>query len=179
MHGGSVHAASDGHGRGSEFTVRLPAVSAPGLSSESHDSPEEFSRALRRSILVVDDNVDSAESLARLLRLQGHAVRVAFDGHSALEEARNSRPEIVILDLGLPGISGFEVARRLRDDNCGEEPLLVAVSGYGREEDLRRSREAGFNHHFTKPVDFSALLQVLSAVADGSSALSVPIRERN
>ena len=173
MHGGSVHAASEGTGRGSEFTVRLPAVASPGILSGAPEVLVDFSRCLKRNVLVVDDNVDSAESLAKLLRMQGHSVRVAFDGPAALQEARSSRPEVVILDLGLPGISGYEVARSLRDENGGDDPLLVAVSGYGREEDYCRSREAGFNHHFTKPVNFSALLHAVSAVSDGSSALQV------
>jgi CheY-like chemotaxis protein/anti-sigma regulatory factor (Ser/Thr protein kinase) len=173
MHGGSVHAASDGPGRGSEFTVRLPAVAAPGPAQESPDTFGELGGMPKRSILVVDDNVDAADSLARLLRLQGHTVRIAFDGHTALQEARSSHPNVIILDLGLPGISGYDIARKLRCENSGEDPLIIAVSGYGREEDQRRSREAGFNHHFTKPVDFATLLRAVSAVSDGSSTLQV------
>jgi len=120
----------------------------------------------------VDDNVDSAETLAKLMRLQGHNVRVAFDGPAALQLAQADKPDVVILDLGLPGITGFDVARILRDRN--EDLLLVAVSGYGRDEDRLRSREAGFDHHFTKPVDFTCLLKIVGAApAEGRPALQV------
>jgi len=122
-------------------------------------------------MLVVDDNVDSAESLAKLLRMRGHVVQMAFDGQVALNEVRNSRPDVVVLDLGLPGMSGFEVARAIREEFGPSEPLLIALSGYGSENDLRRSREVGFDRHFTKPVDFSALLNLVSASAAPSDAL--------
>jgi signal transduction histidine kinase/DNA-binding response OmpR family regulator len=171
MHGGSVHAASDGPGRGSEFTVRLPAVAGDASANGNGQDLSEIPRGLRK-ILVVDDNVDSAETLAKLMRLQGHSVQVAFDGPGALQSVQADKPDVVILDLGLPGITGFDVARILRDR--GEDLLLVAVSGYGRDEDRLRSREAGFDHHFTKPVDFTCLLKIVGAApAEGRPALQV------
>jgi signal transduction histidine kinase/DNA-binding response OmpR family regulator len=173
MHGGSVHAASEGSGRGSEFTVRIPAVESPNLSSDSPTLSLDSARIQRRRILVVDDNVDAAETLAKLLRLHGHSVNVAYDGRAALDETLAKRPEVVILDLGLPGISGFDVASSIRADISGGEPLLIAVSGYGREEDLNRSRESGFNQHFTKPVNFAALLSFVSEAANRPSTLQV------
>ena len=172
MHGGSVHAASAGSGRGSEFTVRIPTTAAPNLPNDAPGLLLDAVRIQRRRILVVDDNVDSAETLAKLLRLHGHSVQVAFDGQAALDETRARRPEVVILDLGLPGISGFEVARTIRSETGEGEPLLIAVSGYGREEDQQRSREVGFNQHFTKPVSFTALLNFVSE-ASPSSTLQV------
>ena len=171
MHGGSVHAASEGPGRGSEFTVRLPAVAGVASSNGNGQDLSEIPCG-RRKVVVVDDNVDSAETLAKLMRLQGHSVRVAFDGPAALQLAQADKPDVVILDLGLPGITGFDVARILRDR--GEDLLLVAVSGYGRDEDRLRSREAGFDHHFTKPVDFTCLLKIVGAApAEGRPALQV------
>jgi CheY-like chemotaxis protein len=111
----------------------------------------------------VDDNVDGADSLARLLTLGGHAVSQAHDGPAALEEARAFRPDVVVLDIGLPGMDGYEVARCLRADPTTQNAILVALTGYGRDEDLLRSREVGFDHHFVKPVDFEALHEVLDA----------------
>lgn len=166
MHGGSVHAASDGPGHGSEFTVRLPAAASEPEPREEAPASEEIVQS-RRKILVVDDNADSAESLAKLLRLQGHNVRVAFEGPAALQQVQTDKPDVVILDLGLPGITGFDVARILRDRPSGDNLIIVAVSGYGREEDRRRCRECGFDHHFTKPVDFNALLGVVGSAREG------------
>ncbi|MGI8982684.1 MAG: response regulator [Pirellulaceae bacterium] len=165
MHGGTVHADSEGLDRGSEFTVRLPVASAPSSESGNDPDPIDIPRG-RRNVVVVDDNIDSAESLAKLMRVQGHSVRVAFEGPSALEMIQNDKPDIVILDLGLPGISGYDVARILRQQAGGQDLLLVAVSGYGREEDRLHSREAGFDHHFTKPVEFTALQQIVGVMEE-------------
>ena len=107
------------------------------------------------------------------MRLQGHSVRVAFAGPAALELVQTDKPDVVILDLGLPGITGYDVARILRDRPGGDDLLLVAISGYGREEDRLRSRDAGFDHHFNKPVDFTTLLQVVGSATEGRSALQV------
>jgi len=114
-------------------------------------------------VLVVDDNIDAAESLARLLRLHGHEVRLAHNGTSALEVAHVFRCEAVVLDIGLPGMDGYEVARRLRADAETHDVLLIAASGYGQEEDRQMSQEAGFNHHLVKPVDYAALERLLPA----------------
>ncbi len=163
LHGGMIEVHSDGLGRGSEIVVRLPfepqtqsaAVEALGAArSEDGNSP--------RRILVVDDNVDTAQSMALLLRLKGHQVEVAHDGPAALEAARSFEPEVVLLDIGLPGLDGYEVAKRLREEARLAKALLVALTGYGQEEDRRRARYAGFDHHFTKPVDPTVLYKLIS-----------------
>jgi CheY-like chemotaxis protein len=158
MHGGSVTAASEGRGKGSEFTVRLPALEEPAARKpRTWGTLPRVARPSSR-VLVVDDNVDSALGLSRLLKLLGHEVQVAHDGPAALEEARAHRPEVVLLDLGLPGMDGYEVAQRLRAEECCKDALIIAVSGYGRPEDLRHSKEAGFDHHLVKPVDYEVLM---------------------
>jgi PAS domain S-box-containing protein len=165
LHGGTITASSAGVGKGSEFMVRLPAwkptmipvesVQTPGLIPEVEVSP----RNLR--ILVVDDNVDTARGLARLLKHIGHAVEVAHDGPSAIEIARTLLPDSVLLDIGLPGMDGYKVAEQLRSEACGKDAVVIAVSGYGQDEDRRRSMAAGCNHHMTKPVDFDDLVKLL------------------
>ncbi|MDR3633707.1 MAG: ATP-binding protein, partial [Isosphaeraceae bacterium] len=161
MHGGRIAAVSAGAGRGSEFTVRLP------LSSE-HSPPDESPLHTRPAgslpgarVLVVDDNVESARGLAKILTLLGHDVAMVHDGHAALAAARRHRPSIVLLDIGLPGMDGYRVARNFRADDHLKSVFLVAVSGYGQEQDLKRSAEAGFDHHFVKPVDVDGLLAVV------------------
>jgi len=166
MHGGTVRAHSEGPGRGSEFMVRLPAAlrrAGPGRE-ESAAVPggrAELIGALR--VLVVDDNQDAAESLAILLRHAGGNVRTAHDGLEAVGAAVVFRPEVAILDLGLPGLNGYEVARRIRKD-LGSGVLLIAVTGWGQDEDRRRTAEAGFDHHLTKPVELDELTRLLSPV---------------
>ena len=162
MHGGSVTASSDGPGKGSEFVVRLPALvrgeAATAAARAGDDTVTDgSSTARRRSILVVDDNVDAAETLAMLLRLDGHHVRVVHDGPAALEAARSRVPEVVLLDIGMPGMDGYEVARRLRQLPGLAGVVLVALTGWGQEQDRQRSKEAGFDHHLTKPADPQAL----------------------
>jgi len=156
MHGGTVHAASEGAGRGSEFIVRLPALTElPELPT-----PTAAARAVPtpgRRLLVVDDNVDAAESLAVMLGMWGYTVEMAYDGPSAIERARANPPDGAILDIGLPQMNGYEVARRLRADPATKDALLLALSGYGQDEDRQRAREAGFDHHFVKPIEPSAL----------------------
>ena len=164
MHGGKVQASSEGPGRGSEFVVRLPLENAeprPALSDNGDAVPHPADSHCR--VLVVDDNVDAAETLAMLARLHGHEVRIAHTGPSGLEAARNYHPEIVLLDIGLPGLDGYEVARRLRNEPGGDQILLVAVTGYGREEDRSRARAAGFDHHLIKPFDPASLGQFFSS----------------
>jgi two-component system CheB/CheR fusion protein len=121
--------------------------------------PDRAPGPLRRRILVVDDNQDSAESLALLLEIYGYEVRAAFSGPEAVEATRTFLPDVVLLDIGLPGMDGYEVARLIRADGNG--CMLVALTGYGQDEDRRRSREAGFDHHLIKPVDLEALTRVL------------------
>jgi CheY-like chemotaxis protein/anti-sigma regulatory factor (Ser/Thr protein kinase) len=149
MHGGTVEARSEGLGKGSEFLVRLP-VSAPA------DGPAETSRqrisVVNRRILIVEDNAAAAKLLARLLTKIGmEQVEVAYDGEEGLEIARTFHPEVVLMDIGLPGMDGYEVAKRLRQGAGGDKVLLVAVTGYGQEEDRRRAKEAGFDEHLLKP----------------------------
>ncbi len=162
MHGGQVSATSEGPGKGSEFVVRLPAAigtrgSEAGLSASDRKARAENAHR----ILVVDDNVDSARGLARLLKLLGHEVRTAGDGEEALAVAADYVPGVVLLDIGLPGMDGYQVARELRKQADSKDALIVAISGYGQDEDRRRAKEAGFDFHFVKPLDHAALLSVL------------------
>jgi signal transduction histidine kinase/CheY-like chemotaxis protein len=169
MHGGRVEASSPGLGQGSEFVVRLPAqAAAQGSIPSSADppSPGESAGAPRSlRVLVVEDNVDAAESLATLLRLWNHDVSVVHDGRMAVEAAREQQPEVVLLDIGLPGLDGYQVARCLRDELHLDHALLVAMTGYGQPEDRRRSREAGIQYHFVKPVEPLLLRNLLSGAA--------------
>jgi PAS domain S-box-containing protein len=164
MHGGTVAAHSDGPGKGSEFVVRLPALPQERKEELLRRPPEEEQPATPpgRRILVVDDNVDGAETLALLLRLEGHEVRTAHDGPAALAAVRSERPDVLILDLGMPGMDGFEIARRLRGLPGSEGILLVALTGWAQEEDRRRCYEAGFDGHMPKPAELKALRQFLA-----------------
>jgi CheY-like chemotaxis protein len=164
MHGGSVHADST-VGQGSEFVIRLP-IAQPAPQAPSPDTPtsEAAPRSLR--VLVVDDNVDLARSLASLLKASGHDVRTAHDGPRALEAAREFRPNAVLLDIGLPGMNGFEVAQRMRQEPILQNVVLVAMTGYGQETDRQRSQAAGFDHHLLKPADFALVQQVLATVRE-------------
>lgn len=158
MHGGRVSAASDGIGRGSTFTVVFPRIPEPG---ESADSPALNGMKVSRRVLIVDDHHDSAASVARLLELQGHITSVAFDGPEALKRAVEFRPHVVLLDIGLPGMDGHDVAASLRTLDGGRDLVLIALSGYAHAKDKRRSREAGFDHHLAKPLSFDALCALL------------------
>jgi DNA-binding response OmpR family regulator len=122
-----------------------------------------------RRILVVDDNADAADSLGMLLQVRGDEVRVAYDGLAALELAGEFKPEIVLLDIGMPKISGYDVARRLRQER-GDSIFIIAISGWGQDEDRKRARDSGFDHHFTKPVDFEALLALIDSESPGHGA---------
>jgi CheY-like chemotaxis protein len=160
MHGGTVEARSEGLGRGSEFVVRLPI-----LAEASGPRPREAFRAaastVRRRVLIVDDNEDSAESLAILLQLSGHETHVAHDGVEATDIAQCVRPDVILLDIGLPGLNGYEVCRRIRAQPWGSAVTLVAVTGWGQQEDRQRAREAGFDTHVVKPVEHEDLLKLL------------------
>jgi PAS domain S-box-containing protein len=160
MHGGSVDVFSGGIGRGSEFVVRLPTV-AHGATPGGDPGGSPSTAPSKRRILVVDDNVDAAESIAMILQLDGYDVRCVYDGLAVLSVARSYRPDVVVLDIGLPGISGYEVARLLRQQPEFERTLILAVTGYGQEADRRRSEEAGIDHHLTKPVDPEVLQKLL------------------
>ncbi|HEX4613148.1 MAG TPA: ATP-binding protein [Urbifossiella sp.] len=168
MHGGRVAAASGGPGQGSEFVVRLPAAeaAAPGPAggrAGPDAGPPPAAHAGRR-VLIVDDNADAAESLAALLGLQGHAVRTAADGPTALGAAAEFRPDLVLCDLGLPGMDGYEVVRQLRAVPALAQTRFIALTGYGREADIDRTRSAGFHAHLVKPFDPTRLADVLGHV---------------
>jgi PAS domain S-box-containing protein len=168
MHGGTVEAHSPGLGQGSEFVIRLPlrpegGLAGPEPAPSRETSPFTAARPVR--VLVVEDNIDAAESLATLLRLWGHDVRVVHDGLDALDAAHSYLPEVILLDIGLPGLDGYQVAERLRGNAGLENTLLVAMTGYGQPEDRRRSAEAGIHHHFVKPVEPFVLRNLLAEVA--------------
>jgi PAS domain S-box-containing protein len=165
MHGGSVSARSDGMGAGSEFTVRLPLAQATTPARSAGDAvPARTSDAGRR-ILVVDDNRDAAESLGLLLEMMGHQVCVTHGGAEGLALMRTFEPAVVLLDIGMPDVDGYEVARRIREEGGSRRPLLIAITGWGQVEDRRRARQAGFDHHLTKPVDVHELQRLLVGTA--------------
>jgi CheY-like chemotaxis protein len=160
LHGGTVAAFSDGPGKGSEFVIRLPVTKAAALPSDS--APAEAPHAAGLRVVIVDDNADAAESLAMVLELEGHEVRTAGDGIAGLELIGAFSPQAVILDIGLPRLNGYEVARRIRQDYQDAGILLIAVTGWGQQQDKQTAVAAGFDHHFTKPVDPRELQRVLS-----------------
>ncbi len=168
LHGGTIEAHSAGLGQGSEFVVRLPLVQTQVSSkgSEQQDGKvrrdADAAQAMRLRILAVDDNVDAATSLRVLLRLHNHEVRIAHDGESALQVADEFRPQVILLDIGLPRLDGYEVARRLRARPDMQQVLLVAMTGYGQDGDRQRSQEAGFHAHLVKPVAMETLVTLLS-----------------
>jgi signal transduction histidine kinase len=166
LHGGSIAARSEGPGRGSTFTVRLPAADRdaasrrPGREGPASRDPSRP----RPRVLVVDDSADTARAMVRLLGAQGFDVRVAHDGRAAVDAARDHRPDVILLDIGLPGMNGYEVARAVRRDPDLAGVTLIAISGYGQDHDRRRSADAGFDHHLVKPVDYGVLYALLDAV---------------
>jgi signal transduction histidine kinase len=162
MHNGTIEARSPGTGQGSEFIVRLPVVleATAALRHAVRRPPAVWPGAPQR-ILIVDDNMDAAASLGLLLRLTGNDIRTAHDGLDALRVAEEFLPDVVVLDIGLPKMDGYEVARRIRRAPWGEEMVLIAVTGWGQEADRHRSRESGFDHHLVKPVDPAALIQLM------------------
>jgi PAS domain S-box-containing protein len=163
LHGGSVEAHSGGLGRGSEFIVRLPMVDAPGTreSGAPARGPLEGAAGVPKRILIVDDNADSADSLARLLALMGHETAIEYDGSSAVERARAFAPDVVLVDLNMPEVDGFEVCRRLRAETPVRPPRIIAITGWGRAEDRARTGAVGFDAHFVKPLDLGALTRLL------------------
>jgi signal transduction histidine kinase/ActR/RegA family two-component response regulator len=183
LHGGCVQALSAGLGHGTEFVVRLPLLGkVPVGYSTPQERPWSPTNAPARRILLVDDSKDAADSMAILLRLAGHEVKVAYDGQTALALARLQSPEVVICDISMPGMSGLELARYLRQDVGLEGSLLVALSGYAQEQDRHRSQEAGFNAHLCKPVRLESLNELFSSKdfvsAGGQGASNAPISVR-
>jgi len=168
VHGGRVEASSAGLGQGSEFVVRLPVLAGEPPATVRAPRAEHLRDAARRRVLVVDDNADSRESLALSLAIAGHAVRLAADGPSALAEAAEFQPEVALLDIGLPGMDGYELAERLRSQSAPGDILLVALTGWGQEDDRRRGRESGFDHYLVKPASPQAILAVLGRPGPGA-----------
>jgi PAS domain S-box-containing protein len=160
MHGGTVEAHSEGLGRGSEFVVRLPMVDSPVESRVTPSEPTSPSLP-RKRVLVADDNRDAAECLAVMLEMMGSDVRTAHDGHEAVRLAESFRPELILLDIGMPGLSGYDAAKQIRQQEWGKQARLVALTGWGQEEDKHRSRQAGFDDHVVKPADPEALEKLL------------------
>ena len=160
LHGGTVEALSDGPGKGTEFVVRLP-LRLPPIPDGAVSASREAAAAPKRRILVVDDNVDAAEALGELLRDYGHDVATAHDGPKALEHARLHRPDVVLLDISMPDMDGYDVAKRMRGELGLCDALLVALSGYGEERHRRLASDAGFDQHVTKPVDAAKLMELL------------------
>jgi two-component system CheB/CheR fusion protein len=162
MHGGELEARSAGPGQGSQFAVRLPLsprearAPRPPATEAAAEAP-----GLRR-VLLADDNADTGESFAVLLRLKGHQVAIARDGDEAVEMAASFRPDVALLDIGMPGRSGYDVARWIREQPWGKGVLLIAATGWARPEDRQRSHEAGFDQHLMKPVDVTTLLKLVS-----------------
>jgi PAS domain S-box-containing protein len=163
LHHGSIEAKSEGLGKGSEFIIRLPVEAAAKPDVERRKAPRHGGRAqAARRVLVVDDNVDAAVMLAALVRHLGHDVITVHDGEQALRVVESYRPDVVLLDIGMPGLNGFEVAKRLREQGINPPPRIVAVTGWGKAEDQARSREAGFDMHLMKPVEESQIRQALA-----------------
>jgi PAS domain S-box-containing protein len=165
-HGGTIDAKSAGLGLGSEFIFRLPLLQNDDTLPAQSEPPQRPATRFGRRVLVVDDHADAADSLAKLLEVEGHDVRIARNGPAAILAATSDPPEVMFLDLGMPGMDGFEVARRIRADLGTRNVSIVAMTGWGQEEDRRRTRDAGFNHHLVKPVELERLRELL---ADGPS----------
>jgi CheY-like chemotaxis protein len=168
LHGGTVTVSSEGPGKGSEFVVRLPMVPAPTLETATPATDDgnvaSADQATSLRLLVVDDSADMARLSGMLLRRAGHQVRTANTGQEALETALEFHPEVVLLDIGLPDMDGYEVARRIREAPALNNVVLVAMTGYGMESDRQRSREAGFDHHLVKPADSDDLRRIFSSI---------------
>jgi len=170
LHGGGIRARSAGLGRGSRFLFWLPALADDhGVAAAEHNGADRVGLRKRR-LLLVDDNVDAVQSLAMLLSADGHDVRTAHDGVGALDLVQSFHPDVVVLDIGLPGMDGYEVAQRIRAGANGAPPTLVALTGYGQQEDRQRAREAGFDHHFIKPADIAALQAAFAGVQPNDAA---------
>ncbi len=173
LHGGTIAVQSEGAGRGSEFIVRIPAgqVAPPAQVNETRDRTPAGSK--RCDVIVADDNADALESLAMLLEIEGHAVRVASDGPIALALMQQKPADVILLDIGMPGMNGYEVAREIRKLEHGDSVMLIALTGWGQPGDRARAHDAGFDHHLTKPVEFDELARLLQHVCE-SPPRSVP-----
>jgi CheY-like chemotaxis protein len=163
LHGGTVIAESQGNDQGSTFRVRLPRVQQGTREAEATPSPSAET-AVSKRVLIADDNLDAAESLQLWLQLAGHDVQIAGNGVTALKVAEAFKPDVALLDLGMPGLSGFDVARRIRESPWGSRIVLVALTGWGQDEDRRQSAEAGFDHHVTKPIAPEAIESLIGSL---------------
>ncbi len=164
MHGGRVEARSAGPGQGSEFVARLPLIVERHLPGPARDAGDQTVPTADLRILVVDDNQDAAESLAMLLKMMGNTVHMAHDGEAAMAAAEEFRPDVVLCDIGLPKLNGYEVCRQIRQQAWAAKTILVAVTGWGQDRDKRQAQEAGFDHHMVKPVDLQALMKLLAGL---------------
>jgi CheY-like chemotaxis protein len=170
LHGGTVEVHSAGPGCGSEFIVRLATVPAAAESREIDQRAPAAGDAIVRRVLVVDDSVDAAESLAMLLAFEGHETHKAHDGAAAVRTAERVRPDVVLMDIGLPVLNGYEACRRIRGHAWGAPIVMVAITGWGQEEDREQSKAAGFDVHLVKPVDHNELLRVVGSPQPRASA---------
>jgi CheY-like chemotaxis protein len=161
LHGGTISAYSEGLGRGSRFSVRLP-LATDRAAATPDAQPEQAAAAVPRTVLLADDNRDAIDTMAELLRMEGHVVHTAHEGLSALETALRMRPDVIVLDIGMPGLNGYEVARRIRAEPWGASSLLVAATGWGQEDDRRKASAAGFDRHLTKPFDPLQLSELIA-----------------
>lgn len=165
MHGGTIEAFSEGEGKGTEFTVRLPvATSAVGRSEPSSVKGNGVDPGAGRRILIVDDNVDAANTLGELLEMMGNEVRTAYDGESGIDAARAFKADVLLCDIGMPKMNGYDTARMIRAHDWGKNMVLVALTGWGQKEDLQKSGDAGFDHHLVKPVDLDKLVALLAGL---------------
>ncbi|MBA3314914.1 MAG: response regulator [Planctomycetaceae bacterium] len=162
MHGGTIEVRSAGVGHASEFVARLPMILVETPELVPPEPTSEPTTTTARRILVVDDNRDSASTLALLLKFSGHETHTAYDGLEAVEAAAKLQPDVVLLDIGLPKLNGYEAARQIREEPWGKKMVLVALTGWGQDEDRQKSRDAGFNGHMVKPVDHAALTKLLT-----------------
>jgi CheY-like chemotaxis protein len=169
LHGGSVEARSDGLNHGTEFRVRLPRTTAPVARAVD---PSHRASTESRRVLIVDDNTDAADRLADLLRDSGHEVEVCYDAEGALRCAASFRPDVGLFDVGLPGMNGYQLAERVRQGQDGSPMLLVAITGWGQDEDRRAALAAGFDAHLTKPADPEAILALIAGRAASSAKLT-------
>jgi CheY-like chemotaxis protein len=170
LHGGSVQARSEGSGQGSDFVIRLPRLAGPNIAQadETRTAAQVDPEAPLR-VLVVDDNIDASLMLSTLLELQGHSVCVEHDGRNALRRARLQRPQVLLLDIGLPDMDGYELARRMREMPETANAVLVALTGYGQGQDKKMAQEAGFNHHLVKPASMEQVGEILARARAGSA----------
>ena len=170
MHEGDIHAMSDGLGQGSRFIVRLPIPQSFNESIELVDCNKSPACAMRRRVLVVDDNVDGAKSLAMMLKLKGNETQIAYDGQEAVSLAEAFRPDAIFMDIGLPKINGYDACRRIQREPWGKDIMMIALTGWGQEDDKQKTRDAGFHYHLVKPADFNVVQRLVASIGTGALA---------